>query len=114
MRANSTGPGFAMNLGPRGPSIVNAAICPPASTRFIPSSAPAPPRELDPRTAINPNRSMIRAMYSPSKLRLVITATPRPRKYQVAGITARCQKGPITNCGGPSPSLTPPGSDDSS
>ena len=52
-------------------------MCPLASTRFIPSSAPEPPRELDPRTAEKPKRSMMRAMYSPSKLRLVITAIPR-------------------------------------
>jgi hypothetical protein len=35
---------------------------------------------------------MIRAMYSPSKLWLVITRKPHPRKSQAQGKTQRCQK----------------------
>src|SRR5947209_4133122 len=42
----------------------------------------------------------MRAMYSPSKLWLVITAKPRPRKYHVAGKTQLCQKGKIPGSGG--------------
>ena len=36
--------------------------------------------ELEPRAVPNPNRSMIRAIHSPSKFSLVMTTMPRRRK----------------------------------
>jgi hypothetical protein len=58
----------------------------------MPSNAGAPPRLLDPRTATKPNFSMVRAMYSPSKLRLTITAIPVFLQNHAPAKTARCQK----------------------
>ena len=44
------------------------------------SSALRPPRDDDPRAVPYPNRSMIRAIHSPSKFSLVMTTIPRRRK----------------------------------
>jgi len=48
---------------------------------------------LEPRTGVYPNRSNMRAMYSPSKLVLVSTAICLLRQRKQAGIRQRCQKG---------------------
>src|SRR5215831_10754678 len=51
----------------------------------------------------------MRAMYSPSKLRLIMTATCLPLKRYPAGITQRCQKHQMPP-GAPQPSLRQSGS----
>src|SRR5208283_4781947 len=91
-RDNSTGPGLATSFGPCGPSIVNATEAPCSNWVFRPSRAVAPPRLLDPRTATKPSFSAVRAMYSPSKLRLTITAIPAFLHNHAPANTARCQK----------------------
>ena len=61
--------------GPRGPSAVRIAVFPLSITCFSPSNPSRAPRELDPRTASNPNSLRMRVINSPSKLRLIrITA----------------------------------------
>ena len=91
LRDKTTGPGFATYRGPFGPSIVNAAVHPCSISRRIPSSARTAPFELDPRTFTNPNFCMIRPVYSPSKLSLLITRTCRSRHQYIAGIMQLCQ-----------------------
>src|SRR5258708_30057686 len=95
-RESSTGPGLATYFGPRGPSIVKATGAPCSNWLFKASRGVAPPRLLDPRTAMKPSFSMIRAIYSPSKLRLTITAIPAFRHNHAPAKTARCQKEEIT------------------
>src|SRR5208283_2113907 len=92
VRASSTGPGLATYFGPRGPSIVKATGRPFSKWLFRPSKPRAPPRLLDPRTATKPNFSIVLAMYSPSKLRLTITAMARFLHIHALAKTARCQK----------------------
>ena len=55
--------------------MVKTTPCPCSSCWRMPINAPTAPRELDPRTAVKPSFWMMRAIYSPSKLRLVITAS---------------------------------------
>src|SRR5581483_7129987 len=78
--------------GPFGPSIVNATVQPCLISRLIPSSARTAPFELEPRTFTNPNFCMMRPVYSPSKLSLLITRTCRSRHHHIAGIMQLCQK----------------------
>jgi hypothetical protein len=61
-------------------------------SRFSCTSARTPPRELDPRAVPYPNRSMIRAIHSPSKFSLVITMIPRSRNHIIPGRMRPCQK----------------------
>src|ERR1700674_1845372 len=90
-RDSNTGPGLATYLGPRGPSMGKATDQPCSRYFLKPSSAFAPPRLLDPRTAAKPRFSIVRAIYSPSKLRLTITAIPTLRHSHAPANTARCQ-----------------------
>jgi hypothetical protein len=90
-RASSTGPGFATNRGPRGPSMVNATAQPCSSSLRMPSSARTAPRLLDPRTFTKPNLRIMRPVHSPSKLSLLITLICRSRQMYVAGKMQLCQ-----------------------
>ena len=49
-------------------------------SRFNCSSALSAPRDDEPREVPKPNRSMMRAIHSPSKFSLVMTTMPRRRK----------------------------------
>src|SRR6185503_7534506 len=71
--------------------MVNATVQPCSISLLIPSSALTAPFELDPRTFTNPNFCMIRPVYSPSKLSLLITRTCRSRHQYIAGIMQLCQ-----------------------
>src|SRR5207302_2807780 len=71
--------------------MVNAAVQPCSISRRIPSKARTAPLELDPRTLTNPNFCMIRPVYSPSKLSLLITRTCSSRHQYIAGIMQLCQ-----------------------
>ena len=72
--ASFTAPGFTLYTGPVGPSAVNTAGC-PRSSALASASSPLPPkRVLEPRAVKKPSRSMVRAISSPSKLRLMSTA----------------------------------------
>src|SRR5271167_4971617 len=90
--ARDTGPGFTTNRGPRGPSKVNAAIQPCSSARRIPRRARTAKRLLEPRTFTKPNLCIMRPVYSPSKLSLLITRILRSRHRYIAGIMQACQK----------------------
>src|SRR5215467_14230162 len=72
--------------------MVNATVQPCSSSRRIPSKARTAPLELDPRTFTNPNFCIIRPVYSPSKLSLLMTRTSRSRHQYIAGIMQLCQK----------------------
>lgn len=95
-RASRTGPGFAINCGPRGPSIVKATAQPCSSSRLILSRARTAPRLLDPRTFTKPNLRIIRPVHSPSKLSLLITLTCKLRQTYVAGKIQLCQNAKTT------------------
>jgi len=58
----------------------------------IPISARTAPFELEPRTFTNPNFCMMRPVYSPSKLSLLMTRTSRSRHQYMAAIMQLCQK----------------------
>src|SRR5207237_10908049 len=79
--------------------MVNTAVHPCSTSRRMPSNALTAPRLLEPRTGTNPNFRMIRAMYSPSKLWLVITRIWRLRHINVAAKTHRCQNAIIKGRG---------------
>ena len=53
--------------------MVNATVAPSSTARRIPSNARTAPLLLDPRTFTKPNFRMMRPVYSPSKLSLLIT-----------------------------------------
>src|SRR4029077_15254375 len=89
--ANKTGPGLASYLGPRGPSTVNAVGRPARITLIIPTTAPLPPRDDEPRATPNPNLCKNLAMYSPSRLCEVMTTMPRPRRKYVPATIRSCQ-----------------------
>src|SRR6266496_4925946 len=91
LRESTTGPGFATYRGPLGPSMVKATVQPCSNSRFIPSKARTAPFELEPRTFTNPNFCMMRPVYSPSKLSLLITRTCKSRHQYIAGIMQLCQ-----------------------
>ena len=90
--ASCAAPGLATIAGPFGPSAVIAQMRPSPYARSIPRSPTLPPREDDPRTATNPSRSTVRAINSPSKLRLIRIAIPSPRNRCAHSSSDRCQK----------------------
>ena len=72
-RASWTTPILAIWRGPFGPSGVKARFPPDRPMRIMRRSASAPPLVLEPRTASNPNRVMIRRINSPSRCWLINT-----------------------------------------
>ena len=77
-------PGFATRAGGRGPSQTITAIERSAFTRSQSSvRATDPPRELEPRTGMNPNQESSPAAISPSLLWLTSTAIGRRLAYLV-------------------------------
>ena len=94
-RASQTAPGCTDRAGPRGPSTVNAAGRPACMSRRSWARARRPSRDVDPRAVPYPNRSMMRAIHSPSKFALVITTMPRRRQKYVAARMRPCQKAKI-------------------
>jgi len=90
-RANIAGPGFATNLGPRGPSIVNATSRPSSSRFDMITSASSPPLVELPCAVPNPRRSITRRVHCPSKFVLFITTIPRFRAHHTTPIIAQCQ-----------------------
>src|SRR5580704_13778946 len=90
-RAKITGPGLATYRGPRGPSIVNAAVLPCPIFFAISTNPRIPPREELPCEEPYPSLSITRRVHCPSKFVVFITTTPRFRYLHAAEKMQRCQ-----------------------
>ena len=74
-RAAAITPGCTVSRGPRGPSGVMAASLPCFKAFKISRKPMAPFRVELPRAVVNPNLSMVRLMYSPSRCSLMRMVT---------------------------------------
>src|SRR5947208_17017423 len=71
--------------------MVNATFHPCSSSRRMESSALTAPLLLEPRIFTKPNLRIMRPVYSPSKLSLLMTRTCRLRHRYIAGYIQLCQ-----------------------
>ncbi len=85
-------PGWTTNLGPLGPSGVNAGQKPLRDSFISSLSADAPPLVVDPRDEYMPRCFTILATNSPSLCRLIITETGRESLTNGISSILPCQK----------------------